>query len=92
MATLSVGTFKLLLFFYRLSPHYLPKLPGIVEIYATLNDAMHFDLLRSVRYGQAGGLPELGTVVDGTKCGNEMVSMALVFKLGGRAKNMRGSE
>ena len=43
--------------------------------------AMHFGVLRSVRIFQSGDLPELATVVDGTKCGNEMVSV--MYKVSG---------
>jgi hypothetical protein len=37
--------------------------------------AVYFECLRSARIFQAGGLPELSTVLDGTKCGDEMVSI-----------------
>jgi hypothetical protein len=40
------------------------------------DDAVYFDCLRSTRIFQGGDLPELGTVLNGTKCGDEMVSMA----------------
>ena len=36
---------------------------------------------RSVMIYQAPGSPELGTVLDGTKCGDEMVSITYLKKL-----------